>query len=153
MLQGDDERPSQLLGKNEILVVRTVCTTDWKGRPNHHVILIAKVETQEDAVEAMNKDAEKWMAVDIAASEFLEGEDGEHGDNWELERATEILATKTPTEILEMWMELDTGKRWEMKMQDATKVHREFVERNSDDAEFCTTVYHFLTDDFQPIDC
>ena len=65
-----------------MLVLRTVCCTDWKGRPSHTVVLIAKTESREEAIEAMNKDVEEWQAADLAAdAESLEeAEEGEEHD-------------------------------------------------------------------------
>lgn len=132
-----------------MLVLRTICNTDWKGRPSHTVSLIAKVgmwkdeaKNREDAIEAMDKDVAKWMAVDIAADEWCEKENEgiEPEAGSDTARAAELVATETPEKLLEMWRHQD---RFEMRLEDAD--HREFVERCEGD---CTTiVYHFLTDE------
>lgn len=143
-----------------MLVLRTVCTTDWKGRPDHSVVLVARAEDRESAKAAMDKDILKWMVVDIASQELLamNEDDGWHtepvvpivavGDeNWELHRASSLLITETPDAIEKMWA--DTGEaRWEMQAQD--QFSRKFVE-NIGDSDICTTVYHLLTDDLEPV--
>jgi len=152
-----------------MLVIRTVCTTDWKGRPDHRVVLIAKIavgahefEDRVAAVAAMNEDILKWMVVDIASQELLamNEDDGWHtepvvspdiDENWELHRASSLLITKTPDAIEKMWA--DTGEaRWEMQAQDefSRKFSRKFVE-NIGDSDICTTVYHLLTDDLESV--
>ena len=142
-----------------MLVLRTVCTTDWKGRPDHSVVLVARAEDRESAKAAMDKDILKWMVVDIASQELLamNEDDGWHtepvvppdiDENWELHRASSLLITETPDAIEKMWA--DTGEaRWEMQAQD--QFSRKFVE-NIGDSDICTTVYHLLTDDLEPIE-
>ena len=110
-----------------MLVLRTVCTTDWKGRPDHSVVLVARAEDRESAKAAMDKDILKWMVVDIASQELLamNEDDGWHtepvvppdiDENWELHRASSLLITETPDAIEKMWA--DTGEaRWEMQAQ------------------------------------
>lgn len=124
-----------------MLLLRTVCSTDWKGRPNHSVSLVATTEGRKDALAAMDKDVAEWMATDIAADEYnaMEGEEPE--DGWDVRRAEELVATKTPEELKAMWQ--DGNSRFEMRLHDAD--HREFVERC--DGDICTTVYHLLRDD------
>lgn len=141
-----------------MLVLRTVCTTDWKGRPDHSVVLVARAEDRESAKAAMDKDILKWMVVDIASQELLamNEDDGWHtepvvppdiDENWELHRASSLLITETPDAIEKMWA--DTGEaRWEMQAQD--QFSRKFVE-NIGDSDICTTVYHLLTDDLEPV--
>lgn len=141
-----------------MLVLRTVCTTDWKGRPDHRVVLVARAEDRESAKAAMDKDILKWMVVDIASQELLamNEDDGWHtepvvppdiDENWELHRASSLLITETPDAIEKMWA--DTGEaRWEMQAQD--QFSRKFVE-NIGDSDICTTVYHLLTDDLEPV--
>lgn len=69
-------------------------------------------------------------------------------EDWELHRASELLLTETPDTIEKMWA--DTGEaRWEMQTQD--EFSRKFVE-NIGDSDICTTVYHLLTDDLEPIE-
>lgn len=125
-----------------MLLLRTVCTTDWKGRPSHSVVLVAKTEGRKEALVAMDKDVAEWMAVDIAADEYneLSETDEEPEAGWDKARAAELVATKTPAELLEMWRHED---RFEMRLEDAD--HREFVERMGGD--LCTIVYHLLRDD------
>jgi hypothetical protein len=132
-----------------MLVLRTVCSTDWKGRPSHSVVLVAKTENRKEAIAAMDKDVAEWMAVDIAADEWndkeQEGIEPEEGSD--VARTAELVATETPEELKHRWMEASAGNRWEMQMQDAD--HREFVERIGDSGEFCTTVYHLLKDNHE----
>lgn len=147
-----------------MLVLRTVCTTDWKGRPDHRVVLIARIgvgahefEDKAAAVAAMDKDILKWMVADIASQELLAmNEDDDEpvvpgpdfDEDWELHRASELLLTETPDTIEKMWA--DTGEaRWEMQTQD--EFSRKFVE-NIGDSDICTTVYHLLADDLEPIE-
>ena len=125
-----------------LLVFRTVCSTDWKGRPSHRLTLVAKTENREMAIAAMNKDISEWIAYDIVAEEYEEYEGTESEKDWNMRRVTELLATKTSTELLGMWRRQG---RYEMKLQN--KDHREFVERM--DGSFCTTVYHILTEDYK----
>ena len=145
-----------------MLVLRTVCTTDWKGRPDHRVVLIAKIpigvhvfEDKMAAKAAMDKDVVKWMAADIANQEFLAMSEDDEGEpvvpdvdeDWELHRASSLLITETPDAIEKMWA--DTGEaRWEMQAQ--YQFSRKFVE-NIGDSDICTTVYHLLTDDLEPV--
>lgn len=121
-----------------MLLLRTVCNTDWKGRPSHHVTLVAKTKALEEAIEAMNKNVAEWMAADIAADEYNAEDD--LSDDWDEVRTTQILTTKTPDEILQMWRHKD---RFEMRLQNVNR--REFVDRSDDN--LCTIVYHFLNDD------
>ena len=126
-----------------MLLLRTVCSTDWKGRPNHSVVLVAKTEGRKEALKAMDADIAEWMAVDIAAQEYneLSDADEEPEEGWDERRAAELVATKTHEELKAMWQDGDS--RFEMRLQDAD--HREFVERC--DGDICTTVYHLLRDD------
>ena len=153
-----------------MLVLRTVCTTDWKGRPDHSVVLVARAEDRESAKAAMDKDILKWMVVDIASQEVVACDEDDEPDfldlvglgpaarlvrdrlrrldeNWESDRASSLLITETPDVIEKMWA--DTGEaRWEMQTQD--EFSRKFVE-NIGDSDICTTVYHLLTDDLEPV--
>jgi hypothetical protein len=47
-------------------VYRILCNTDWKGRADHILTLVAKVATQEYAVEALTADVEKCKVNDIS---------------------------------------------------------------------------------------
>ena len=120
--------------RNQMLLLRTVCSTDWKGRPNHRVVRVAKTESREEIRSAMDKDVAKWMAEDIANDEWSDDivEDANA-------RAEELVATKTQAELQEMWQ---NSSRYEMRLHDAD--HREFVEKH--DGDLCTTVYHLLSD-------
>lgn len=150
-----------------MLVLRTVCTTDWKGRPDHQVVLICSIpfgssesrsiltSLRTHAVAAMDKDILKWMVADIASQELLAMNEDDEGslalvpdENWESHRASELLLTKTPDAIEKMWA--DTGEsRWEMQIED--QFSRKFVEKIGD-SDLCTTVYHLLTDDLRYIE-
>jgi len=146
-----------------MLVLRTVVTTDWKNRPDHRIVLIAKgLENKIAAVAAMDNDILNWMAADIASQEFMEmnedlgfpiNNEGEPvmpdiDEAWELRRASELLTTKTSDEFEKKWA-ISGDVRYEMqKIQD--KFGREFVETIGD-TDLCTIVYHLMTDDFEPI--
>ena len=129
-----------------MLLLRTVCTTDWKGRPGHDVRLVAQGDDQEALLEAMDRDVAEWQATDIAADEWceLENQGIEPEAGSDTAREQELLATKTPTEILEMWK--IERQRWEMETPDQPK--REFVQQAGEPGEWTTTVYHLLNDDF-----
>ncbi len=122
-----------------MLVLRTICTTDWKGRPNHRVVLVATTEDRVEAIKAMDADVAKWMAQDIADEEE---NNGEQEIGWANQRAADLLATKTHEELKAMWQDSEET-RFEMRLHDAD--HREFVERM--DGDTCTIVYHMLNDD------
>lgn len=127
-----------------MLLFRTVCSTDWKSRPSHSLVLIANPESRAAAIEAMDKDVVEWMAADIAADEYNAHEgDEELPDGWDTARADELVATKTPKELLAIWI---TEDRFEMAVRHAS--HREFVECDGD-GNRCTTVYHLMDDDHE----
>lgn len=130
-----------------MLLFRTICSTDWKGRPSHSLVLVAKTANRKDAIEAMDKDVVEWMAVDAAADEYNErceaGDEPE--DGWDTMRAKELAEESNPDFLKHRWMEGSAGNRWEMQMSDAD--HREFVERL--EGEWCTIVYHIQTDEHE----
>lgn len=125
-----------------MLLLRTVCYTDWKGRPDHRVTFIADGYARKAILAAMDKDVAKWMANDLAC--IREGELEETGEAEDFDAdayAAELLATKSQAELKDLWEEEHV--RWEMVLQDAD--HREFSQV-SGEGEYTTTVYHILTD-------
>ena len=102
-----------------MLVLRTVCTTDWKNRPNHRIVLVAKTENRKEAIEAMDKDVEGWQAADLAYD--LEDGFAEPSKTWE------------------------TSDRYEMS-KEIGQDYREFLNQHGT-GNLCTTVYHLLEDD------
>lgn len=138
-----------------MLVLRTVCHTDWKGRPHHTVEMVAKTEhrqrplTRKDAIAAMDADIHKWLSVDVAIQELGVLEEAGNPPNeegWEDKRAAELAAAHTLDELLDMWK--IENQKWEMSLTDCD--HREFAEVC--DGDNTTTVYHLLKDDFDYTD-
>ncbi len=119
-----------------LTVFRTVCSTDWKCRPSHSLVIVGQAENQEKAVEMMNQDIHVWMVVDVAVESGNEVE--VLVDDISTTTRTDVLLLKTQDEVKEMW---ENEERWEMKL-DSGKVCREFVEKIDEDRT--TTVYHFI---------
>lgn len=124
-----------------MLLLRTICYTDWKGRPDHRIARIADGHVLKDLLVAMDADVAKWMANDLACHREGELEETGEAEDFDADAyAAELLATKTPAELKEQWEEEHV--RWEMSLTDVG--HREFVEKCEGD--LTTTVYHILTD-------
>ena len=118
---------------------RTICSTDWKGRPSHMINLVASSDDRKWLIERMNEDVREWMCVDLAFQ-------NDEGDEAATADALNNDKTVSNDEIKTDWSHED---RFEMRLYGGsgpTPDHREFVERV--DGEFSTTVYHFLADDF-----
>ena len=140
-----------------MLLVKTVCSTDWKGRPDHRVYFIARSDSKDLLIKAMNEDVVEWMICDIVdleielanededevvcdeMAEMLE-EPGTHFRHrlrdYRSSRVAE-LSKLSPKEIAKIWK---NDERWEMELDDRS--HREFVE--GAEGEWQTTVYHLL---------
>jgi len=104
---------------------RTVCSTDWKGRPDHSLMLIAESDKTDRLIERQNEDVAEWQAQDIRNhNENLE--DGE-------EKTTEW--TIKPVETTH------ARCRWEMDSVNNGRL-REFVEGS--EGYWTTTVYHLV---------
>ena len=131
-----------------MLLLRTVCSTDWKGRPSHQVLCVARTEhrqrplTRKAAIEAMDADVREWMLNDLQVDE--ENSDEEQRAEWQRTGRGKPEEMDRPT-LEAAWKHTD---RFEMSLTDAD--HREFVERMEGD--FTTIVYHLLKDDFECTD-
>jgi len=143
-----------------MFLFRTTCNIDYKGRPNHMMVLVAKTENRRDAITMMNQDVANWMAVDIASLECCEADETEEEVD-ESQRVEDIQTRNTPAEILKMWTDGDSSSddEWARFEMDLAPVlipntdtrykpdHREFVQRTEGDVY--TIVYHFLGDDYK----
>lgn len=118
---------------------RTVCSTDFKSRPSHGLILVGtsvlgspefnKADRIEALKDLMDKDVRDWQAHDIAAEETEDG-------TFDTKRIAELINDK---DLPLLWKHVD---RFEMQLTDED--HREFVERM--DGDRTTVVYHFFGD-------
>lgn len=116
---------------------RTICTHDWKGRPDHRLKLIAISDDKYWLKEQMDRDIIEWMVNDIVNDEQND-EDAEPKD-WDARR-TELLADAMLKTLWSCQNE-DGDSRFEMNLEG--KDHREFVEKFGD-GSVTTTVYHFV---------
>lgn len=120
---------------------RTVCHTDWKGRPSHQLKLLAVSDDQEWLREQMDKDVREWMAADVARREWEDQSEGKEDVTKEdeikflEERVLELVGDSS---LVGKWAV--EHEKWEMSLPD--KIHREFVEK--DEGDLTTTVYHFM---------
>lgn len=65
-----------------LTLFRTDCSTDWKCRPSHSLMVIAKSDDRQTLIDAMNSDVEKWQAGDITNdNEILQEDADETGDS------------------------------------------------------------------------
>jgi hypothetical protein len=109
---------------------RTVCSTDWKGRPHHSLTLIAESDKTDRLIERQNEDVAEWQALDIRNhNENLE--DGEEKTTeWAIERYR--------------W-EMDLDAKLSSRSSAASfwsSALREFVEGS--EGHWTTTVYHLV---------
>ena len=118
---------------------RTVCSTDWKSRPSHHLLLVGETNEADqqpaDRIQIlkglMDKDVREFQAYDVATDEY-DGSD----DSWLDKRASELV---NDPDLQGSWQNED---RFEMQTADSD--HRAFVDRC--DGDRTTTVYHFFGD-------
>ena len=100
---------------------RTVCSTDWKGRPHHSLTHIAESDKTDRLIERQNEDVAEWQAQDIQNhNKNLDGGE-EKTTEWAIER-----------------------HRWEMDLDAklSRPALREFVEGS--EGHWTTTVYHLV---------
>lgn len=139
-----------------MLLYKTACSTDYKGRPTHQLTLVARADTVEQARAAMDQDVVVWMANDLAMSQLDEVEEDEQTRNATTEERVAMywaahqklaaeICTRTPEQIRSMWEQYPS--RWEMQDVDAAPC-REFVLSHEDGTS--TLVYHILNDDMTP---
>ena len=120
---------------------RTVCSTDFKCRPHHSLVLVAtsvfgspgfnKANRIEALKSLMDLDVREWQAHELAMEEM-----DDDGTQAITKRAAELVSDP---DLSESWKNED---RFEMQVHDSD--HREFVERV--DGDRTTTVYHFFGD-------
>ena len=118
---------------------RTVCSTDFKSRPTHHLYLVGETnEVDQQPLDRikilkdlMDKDVREWQAGDVAVDEY-DGSD----DSWIDKRASELVDDPG---LSANWENED---RFEMQTDDSD--YRAFVNRCDDD--LTTIVYHFFGD-------
>ena len=127
--QGREERRRASLGdlndwRRILIVYRTVCTTDCKGRPFHNLEVLGDVVDRSQAVRLMDQDVVEWQTQELDERNANK-EEGEDAD----------------TE----WAGDDEGDvRFEMK-RDNPDDPRQFVEKFGD-GTLVTTCYHFHQD-------
>lgn len=123
-------------------LVATICSTDWKGRPDHKIQTIAEVPTIGAAVLAMAIDVFRFMVSDLLDDE--EENSDECPEDWDRNTRQQELEAVDPAKIAEDW-EIDS-ERFEMR---GDYKHREFVWKC--DGDTSTLVYHLLDDNFEPV--
>ena len=103
-------------------LIKTICSTDWKGRPDHTIKFMG-IGSRDELQTLADDDIAKWQAIDLASDEQIAEEDEE----------------EPPTE----W---ETNHRWEMKLEEPAserKEYRQFAERD-DNGNTSSTTYHLL---------
>lgn len=104
----------------------TTASTDWKGRPTHHIGLLGISTNRDELVAKMDEDVRAWQAEELEERRQAAREDAlPEPETWEIE-----------------------NERWEM-LQEPTEnlnrypqVLREFAWQS--DGEFMSMVYHIL---------
>lgn len=115
---------------------RTMCMTDWKGRPTHRLRLIACSDDKGWLVGLMNSNVLEWQAEDVVTLEEEEAE--ENGRSFD--REARLAELRCDPDLPNKWA--SENVRWEMK--GCLIEGREFVDKSTD--VLCTIVYHFLED-------
>jgi hypothetical protein len=95
---------------------RTVCSTDWKGRPHHSIELLAVSDDPTWLVNVQDQDVVEWQEEDVALYNEAYGEEDEPRTAWEIKNQCFEMEGR--------------GKNGE----------RSFVQK--DEGDICTTVYH-----------
>lgn len=137
-----------------MLLTKTTCSTDYKGRPSHQLVLVARTTTVDEAKAAMDRDVVNWMASDVAISQLDEQDEDEQTRNatteervalyWSThQKLTAEISTRNPADILSMWEQYPS--RWEVQREIEEQPCREFVLSHEEGT--CTLVYHMLNDD------
>lgn len=103
---------------------RTVCSTDWKGRPSHSLLLLLASDNRDLLIAKQDEDVEEWQREELEALAQMAEEEG----------------TAAPTE----WALANV--RWEMDRLNEKSL-RSFVEKDTEGGIF-TTVYHICLVDF-----
>lgn len=108
---------------------RTICTTDWKGRPDHKLLCLGN-GTRDVLIELMNKDVAEWQAEEINDDNEMRKDEGlepitewKNDERWEMDRSMPAIETDGYPQSL-----------------------REFAYKYDGDYE--SIVYHILDGDF-----
>jgi len=125
------------------LLFRTICSTDWKGRPSHSLQYLGR-GTEMQLEHLINEDVRATMAGDLAADECNEREERGEAleEGWDIQRAAELL--QSGVDLKELW---ENSERFEMQF-DEPRIGREFVLVRDGDGYRSTMVYHVEKDDF-----
>lgn len=110
----------------DVVVYRTVCNTDWKGRPIHILTIVGNAHNRADAVRLMDQDVSEWQAEEISDRNDCK-EEGEPDD-------TEWSGNNGEGNV-----------RFEIEREQPDKP-RKFAEEFGD-GTLSTTCYHFQHED------
>jgi len=120
---------------------RTVCSTDWKGRPTHDLQRLS-VGTQDALVAHMDLDIRQTQAEDVAREEAADREehggprlDSQEAEDWTQARIQQLLADP---ELRTIW---SNSERWEMDRKPG-QIFRVLAYKL--DGDYISIVYHFL---------
>ncbi len=125
-----------------MLLIRTVCNTDWKGRPDHGVMILGK-GTIEELVRLREADVLDLIIEELVEDNRIDLEESE-ADEETIDKSCEEYKAQLLNlgeEKLKAAWEKD-GERWEMERSDKLTAQREFAWSN--DGNFSSIVYTFV---------
>lgn len=110
-----------------MILYKTTCSTDWKGRPHHSIKVLGASDDRNWLLQLQNADVAKWQKGDI-------DDDNENAD-------ADEGSVHTPLTTWEI-----EGERWEMQAENPKELGPQRVFAGKIESDTWSIVYHIHDD-------